>query len=96
MHKIELPSSCPACGSTIINNDVIAKCTRGYECPDQRKENIRHFSSRLAMDIEGLGEKIIDQLIQTSLVKSGRQLPPHDVSRANCKQVRAANGYCRQ
>ena len=85
MHKIELPSSCPACGSTIINNDVIAKCTRGFECPDQRKENIRHFSSRLAMDIEGLGEKIIDQLIQTSLVKSPADL--YKVSREQFSEL---------
>lgn len=69
---VELPSHCPVCGSTIVKegDDAIARCSGGLFCSAQVKEGIRHFASRLAMDIEGLGEKIIEQLVDQKLVKS--------------------------
>ncbi len=67
---IEIPTRCPVCGSEIFRADdeAVARCTGGLDCPAQRKEAIRHFASRLAMDIEGLGEKLVDQLVEHKLV----------------------------
>jgi DNA ligase (NAD+) len=66
-----LPKRCPECGSAVerIEGEAVARCTGGLFCPAQRRETIRHFASRRAMDIEGLGEKLIDQLVETGLVK---------------------------
>ncbi len=63
--RVELPATCPVCGSDVIRpaGEAVARCTGGLYCPAQRKEAIRHFASRKAMDIEGLGEKLIDQLV---------------------------------
>ncbi len=80
--KIELPMACPSCGSTITNNEIVARCVNGSDCPGRRRENIRHFASRLAMDIEGLGEKVIDQLIHASLVNS-----PADIYKLSREQL---------
>lgn len=65
-----LPVNCPVCGSAIVNqcDGVIARCSGGLFCDAQRKQNIKHFASRKAMDIEGLGDKIIDQLLQQKLI----------------------------
>lgn len=70
--RIHLPTHCPVCGSDVVKpeGEVIARCTGGLYCPAQRKESIRHFASRLALNIEGLGEKIIDQLVDQQLVGS--------------------------
>jgi len=67
---IELPERCPVCGSEVIKpeGEAIARCTGGLYCPAQRKESIRHFASRRAMDIEGLGEKLVEQLVDRGLV----------------------------
>ena len=67
---IELPERCPVCGSEVIKpeGEAIARCTGGLYCPAQRKESIRHFASRRAMDIEGLGEKLVEQLVDKGLV----------------------------
>jgi DNA ligase (NAD+) len=60
------------CGSSVERpeGEAVARCTAGLYCPAQRKQALRHFASRLAMDIEGLGEKLIDQLVDGELVKS--------------------------
>ncbi len=73
---VALPSACPVCGSAVIRPEgqVVARCTGGLYCPAQRKEAIRHFASRRAMDIEGLGEKLIDQLVQLDLVRTPADL----------------------
>ena len=67
---IHLPGSCPACGTAIVvlEDEAIARCPAGLFCPAQRKESIRHFASRLAMDIDGLGDKIVELLIEQNLV----------------------------
>ncbi|HTE42123.1 MAG TPA: NAD-dependent DNA ligase LigA [Steroidobacteraceae bacterium] len=73
---VQLPSVCPVCGSAIerTEEEAVARCTGGLFCPAQRKEALRHFASRRAMDIEGLGTKVIDQLVDASLVKTAADL----------------------
>lgn len=68
--KFVMPTSCPECDSHIIKpeDEAVARCTGGLYCPAQRKQAITHFASRRAMDIEGLGEKLVDQLVEASLV----------------------------
>jgi len=65
-----MPKRCPVCGSDIekIEGEAVARCTGGLYCEAQRKEAIRHFASRRAMDIEGLGEKLVDQLVERELI----------------------------
>ena len=68
--KIVMPTQCPACGGAVEQDGVLYKCISGILCPAQRKESIKHFASRSAMDIEGLGEKLIEQLVDSGRVKS--------------------------
>ncbi|MDK9725311.1 MAG: NAD-dependent DNA ligase LigA [Sterolibacteriaceae bacterium MAG5] len=65
-----LPKACPVCASAIEKpaDEAIARCTGGLFCPAQRKQALLHFASRKALDIEGLGEKIVDQLVEANLV----------------------------
>ena len=74
--KVELPASCPVCGSEVIREEgeAVARCTGGFTCRAQRQESLRHFASRRAMDIEGLGDKIIEQLVEQELIKSPADL----------------------
>ncbi|XOV89592.1 MAG: NAD-dependent DNA ligase LigA [Pseudomonadota bacterium] len=73
---IVLPARCPACDSEIVlpEGEVIARCSGGLVCGAQRKENIRHFASRLALDIEGLGDKLVEQLVEEKLINSAADL----------------------
>ncbi len=73
---VVLPAHCPVCGSDVIRpqGEAVARCSGGLYCPAQRKEHIRHFASRKAMDIEGLGEKLIDQLVERELVREPADL----------------------
>lgn len=66
-----MPTVCPECGSHVVRaqDEAIARCTGGLICPAQRKQAITHFASRRAMDIEGLGEKLVDQLVACHLVQ---------------------------
>ncbi|MEE4218430.1 MAG: NAD-dependent DNA ligase LigA [Xanthomonadales bacterium] len=68
----EMPESCPVCGSAVEREEGEAafRCTGGLFCGAQRTRSIQHFASRKAMDIEGLGEKLVDQLVETGLVNS--------------------------
>jgi DNA ligase (NAD+) len=70
--KVTLPESCPVCGSKVIQEEgeAIARCTGGFTCRAQRQESIRHFASRRAMDIEGFGDKLVEQLVERDWVKS--------------------------
>ncbi len=65
-----MPAVCPECGSHVVRleDEAVARCTGGLICPAQRKQAITHFASRRAMDIEGLGEKLVDQLVERNLV----------------------------
>ena len=71
-----MPTHCPVCGSEVIRaeGEVASRCSGGLYCPAQRKETIRHFASRRAMDIEGLGEKLVDQLVERDLVRTPADL----------------------
>jgi DNA ligase (NAD+) len=68
----QLPSACPECGSAIkrVEGEAVARCTGGLICPAQRKEGIKHFVSRRALDIDGLGDKIVEQLIDANWVRT--------------------------
>ena len=68
----ELPKECPVCGSVVVKPDgeVVARCSGGLRCGAQQRERLRHFASRLALDIEGLGDKLVDQLVTEGLVRS--------------------------
>ena len=70
--EVSLPAVCPACGSDIVQpeGEVIARCSGGLSCSAQRKESIRHFASRLALDIEGLGDKLVEQLVDEGLIET--------------------------
>jgi DNA ligase (NAD+) len=69
---IDFPDRCPDCGSNVvrIEGEAVMRCVGGMSCAAQLKAVIRHFSSRKAMDIEGLGDKLIDQLVDDVLVSS--------------------------
>ncbi len=74
---VALPQGCPSCGSPITRPDdeAVARCSAGPEiCPAQRKEGLRHFASRLALDIEGLGDKLIEQLVDKDQVRIAADL----------------------
>jgi DNA ligase (NAD+) len=72
LKKIRLPQECPVCGSDIerIDGEAIARCTGGLVCKAQRTEAIKHFASRKAMDIDGLGDKLVEQLVETGMIGS--------------------------
>ncbi|MFM0051780.1 NAD-dependent DNA ligase LigA [Caballeronia grimmiae] len=71
-----MPTECPVCGSKIerLPDEAIARCTGGLFCPAQRKQALWHFAQRRALDIDGLGEKIIDQLVEQNLVRTPADL----------------------
>ena len=71
-----LPTACPVCGSPVVREaeQAVARCTGGRLCAAQRKEEIKHFASRRAMDIQGLGEKLIDQLVDREWVRTPADL----------------------
>jgi len=70
--EFQMPVSCPVCASAVerIEGEAVFRCTGGLFCPAQRKQSIMHFVSRRAMDIEGLGEKLAEQLVEKDLVHS--------------------------
>lgn len=69
--KIKLPKKCPVCQSDILRleGEAIVRCSGGLYCLAQRKEAIKHFASRKALDIEGLGDKLVEQLIDGNLIR---------------------------
>lgn len=72
---IIMPTRCPACGSAVESDgEVLFRCSGGLVCPAQRKEALRHFCSRAALDIEGLGDKLIDQLVEADLVRDAADI----------------------
>ena len=73
---VQLPERCPVCGSRVlrVEGEAVARCTGGFTCSAQRQEALRHFASRRALDIEGLGERMIEQLVERDQVKSPADL----------------------
>jgi DNA ligase (NAD+) len=74
--EVQLPPTCPICGSVVEREEgeAVARCTGGLYCPAQRKEALRHFAGRRAVDIDGLGTKLIDQLVEGGLVHTPADL----------------------
>lgn len=70
--EVELPAHCPVCGSQVlrVEGEAVARCIGGFTCRAQRQEALRHFASRRALDIEGLGDKLVEQLVERELVRS--------------------------
>ena len=68
--KFRMPTECPECGSALvrIDDEAIIRCSGGLVCPAQQKQSIIHFASRKAMDIEGLGDKSVEQLVTVGLI----------------------------
>lgn len=74
--KIKLPEKCPVCDSAVVREEgeAVARCTGGLFCAAQRRESLKHFVSRRAMDIEGLGAKLIEQLVSLERIKTPADL----------------------
>ena len=72
----KMPKDCPVCGSPVVRleGEAATRCTGGLFCRAQRKEALLHFAGRRAMDIEGLGEKLVDQLVEKEIVRSPADL----------------------
>jgi len=72
----EMPRVCPVCGSGVVRgaDEAIARCSGGLVCAAQRKQSLLHFAGRRAMDIEGLGKRLIDQLVDAGLVQTPADL----------------------
>jgi DNA ligase (NAD+) len=70
--EFQMPAHCPVCGSEVeaADGEAIARCSGGLYCPAQHKEAIKHFASRRAMDIDGLGDKLVDQILDKQLIKT--------------------------
>lgn len=73
---IEFPAHCPVCGSDVerVEGEAVTRCTGGLICGAQRKESLKHFVSRRAMDVDGMGDKIIDQLVEKEYVHTPADL----------------------
>ena len=73
--RIKAPSSCPCCDTLLVHDEdeVVVRCPN-FNCPDQQKERIRHFASRLAFDIEGLGDKLVELLLAEDLINNPADL----------------------
>lgn len=76
LKPIARPQQCPECQSELVQreDEVILRCTNDLGCPAQQKERIRHFVSRLAMDIDGLGGKVVEQLMKAGLIHNAADL----------------------
>jgi DNA ligase (NAD+) len=82
--EFHLPKACPICGSAVVRSEdeAIARCSGGLFCPAQRKQALLHFAGRRAMNIDGLGEKLIEQLVDEGMVST-----PADLYRLEMKQL---------
>lgn len=79
---IQLPGECPVCGAEVIKpeGEAVARCTGGLYCAAQRKEAVKHFAARRALDIEGLGDKLVEQLVDQALIDDPADLFTLDVA----------------
>jgi len=83
VHPVVLPTHCPVCGAAVVRvaGEAAARCSGAFSCPAQRMEALRHFASRRALDIEGLGDKLIEQLVDEGLVHEPSELYQLDATR---------------
>jgi DNA ligase (NAD+) len=72
----QMPTECPVCGSHVVRlpDEVVARCSGGLFCTAQRKQSLLHFAQRRALDIEGVGEKLVDQMVDAGLVHTPADL----------------------
>ncbi len=101
VRAFSMPTKCPVCGSKVerLEDEAIARCTAGLFCPAQRKQALLHFASRRAMDVEGLGEKIVDQLVDGEIVATPAdlyQLEPEILSALDRMGEKSAANLCAQ
>ncbi|SDN66954.1 NAD-dependent DNA ligase LigA [Vreelandella arcis] len=84
--EITFPDHCPVCGSEIerLADEAVARCSGGLYCAAQRKEALKHFASRKALDVDGLGEKLIEQLVDLDWVKT-----PADLFHLSVEQLKS-------
>ncbi|WP_075187365.1 NAD-dependent DNA ligase LigA [Teredinibacter haidensis] len=82
--EISFPEHCPVCGSLVetLEGEAVARCSGGLVCEAQRKEAIKHFASRQAMDIDGLGDKLVEQLVDEGLIHQVA-----DLFTLSCEQI---------
>ncbi|WJV53118.1 NAD-dependent DNA ligase LigA [Prodigiosinella aquatilis] len=75
-YPVVFPTHCPVCGSDVerVEGEAVTRCTAGLVCGAQRKESLKHFVSRRALDVDGMGDKIIDQLVEKEYVKTPADL----------------------
>ncbi len=73
---VVMPRRCPVCGSHVARDEgeAVARCSGGLVCGAQRRESLRHFASRRAMDIEGLGDRLVEQLVEAGRVETPADL----------------------
>jgi len=76
LRDIKFPNECPVCQSAVVRaeGEAVLRCTGGLFCGAQRKEAIKHFSSRKALDVDGLGDKLVEQLVDEQLIKTPADL----------------------
>lgn len=94
--EFKIPDKCPACGSHAVreDGDVVIRCTGGLICPAQAVERLKHFVSRLAFDIEGLGSKIIEQFYEEGLIKSPADIfKLEENNKGSLTPIRAREGW---
>ncbi len=74
--RYSLPANCPICDAPVLRleGEAVTRCTNGLACPAQRKQALIHFASRRAMDVEGLGDKLVEQLVDRGLVATPADL----------------------
>lgn len=91
-----MPDHCPVCGSKAVRlpGEAVTRCSGGLFCPAQRKQAILHFASRRAVDIDGLGEKLVDQLIERALVRTPADLYRLDVKTLSQLERMAEKSAC--
>jgi DNA ligase (NAD+) len=82
----QFPEKCPVCGSAVVKNEdeAVHRCSGGLYCPAQRKQALLHFAGRRALNIEGLGERLVDQLVDKGLVET-----PADLYRLSAEKLEA-------
>ena len=86
----DFPQSCPVCDSDVVfeGQGIVARCSGGLICPAQRKQAIKHFVSRKAMDIDGMGDRIVDLLVETQLIHNVA-----DIYKLNYQQIFELEGF---
>lgn len=89
-HPWKMPTHCPACGAEVVrvSGEVAWRCPNGKRCPEQRLRRITHFAGKNAMDIDNMGEKVVEQLVEKGFVSK-----PSDIYRLQAEQLYQLEGF---